>query len=93
MAVYLIMLFGFFVVSALSTWALDRYFKGAVIKHFIGLGLLGSLIYDGYLILFVPFQGFQDIVRLLTLFALIAGLVGYGGALLWINKSKRASNK
>lgn len=93
MAVYLMMLFGFFVVSALSTWALDHYFKGAFIKHFIGLGLLGSLIYDGYLILFVSYQGFQDIVRVLTLFALIAGLMGYGGALLWLNRGKRVSNK
>jgi hypothetical protein len=86
MAVYFLILIGFFVVSALSTWALEHYFKGTIAKHIIGVGIIGSMLYDGYLILFVPYQGFQDIVRLLTLYALVAGLVGYGGALLWLNR-------
>lgn len=93
MTVYWMILIGFFVVSALSTWALDHYFKGAMIKHFIGLGLFGSLIYDGYLILFVPYEGFQDIVRLLTLYVLIAGLVGYGGVIFWLKRGKKVANK
>jgi len=88
MAISIGIMIGFLVFSALGTVALNKYLPGRFMKHLLGLGLGVSLIYTGYLILFVPFEGFQDIVRLLTLYALIAGLMGYAGALLWINKHK-----
>lgn len=90
MTAYILILIVFFVASGVGTWWLNASFKGSLLKHIIGLGLLGSLIYDGYLIAFVPFQGFQDLVRLLTLYALLAGFVGYAVALLWLKwKVKR----